>query len=288
MEPGQDPVTRTYRQFCADWKALGSLLLQLGLAGNRIAVIGENSYAWAVVHTAVLNGVGVSVPLDRMLPGDEIITLLERGEVTAVFYDASFQGIMDQAAGRLPGQIKLFCCLRPDRIKPAGSVAFQPVPEALIRPAASELTTSDPAARLVLRFEDMLTAGRSLREAGEKAYDQTVIDANVLASLLFTSGTTSVSKAVMLSHANICADIAGVAGMVKIRPRTRMLSILPLHHTFENTCGPVHGPGLWLRACHLRRPALYPEESPGIQHRHDHRRTGGVRELLPQGQGHAA
>ena len=56
-------------------------------------------------------------------------------------------------------------------------------------------------------------------------------------SLLFTSGTTSVAKAVMLSHANICADIRGLAGMVRLKPGIRLLSVLPLHHTFENTCG---------------------------------------------------
>ena len=56
-------------------------------------------------------------------------------------------------------------------------------------------------------------------------------------SLLFTSGTTSAAKAVMLSHRNICADIRGLAGMIELPAGIRMLSVLPLHHTFENTCG---------------------------------------------------
>ncbi len=232
LEPGQEPVTRTFSQFNADWRALGSALTGLGLGGSRIAVIGENSYFWSVVHTAVLNGVGVSVPLDRLLPGDEIIALLERGEVSAVFYDAAFQGIMDQAIARLPGQIRLLCCLRPDRIKPSAGVTFAPVPE-----QPDVLRSAGTGKPLTVRLEDLLALGRRRRESGDRTYDQVVIDPDALASLLFTSGTTSVSKAVMLSHGNICADIAGVAGMVRIRPRTRMLSILPLHHTFENTCG---------------------------------------------------
>jgi len=87
------------------------------------------------------------------------------------------------------------------------------------------------------RFEDLLAAGRVQREQGNRSYDLAPIDENALASLLFTSGTTSTAKAVMLSHRNICTDMAGVAGIIKLKPGTRMLSILPLHHTFENTCG---------------------------------------------------
>jgi long-chain acyl-CoA synthetase len=72
---------------------------------------------------------------------------------------------------------------------------------------------------------------------GDRQYQSQAIDADALMSLLFTSGTTSQAKAVMLSHRNVCADIQGIAGMVKLKPGIRMLSVLPLHHTFENTCG---------------------------------------------------
>ena len=235
--PGDDPQARSYREFIDDYQALGTCLMMLGYHSSRIAVIGENSYSWSVTHTAVLNGVGVSVPLDRLLPGEEIISLLERGEVSAVFYDASFHDVMIQAAERLPGQIKLLCCMRPERLKIQEPVAFLPVPDARALSRNGSAATARPDGPDIFRFDDLIAAGFAQRALGDREYDTAPIDDDALASLLFTSGTTSTSKAVMLSHRNICADIAGVGGMVSLKPGTRMLSILPLHHTFENTCG---------------------------------------------------
>lgn len=85
-----EPVTRTYREFYGDCQALGTALLNLGLGGGRLAIVGENSYPWCVADVTVMNGIGVAVPLDRMLPEDELISLLDRGEVDTLFYDASF------------------------------------------------------------------------------------------------------------------------------------------------------------------------------------------------------
>jgi len=216
-DPSAEPSAKTYQSFIDDFQALGTVLLHLGYSGKRISMIGENSYNWSVTHTAVLNGVGISVPLDRLLPEKEIITLLERGGVSAVFYDSSFHEIMLKAVRQLPGQIEMLCCMR-------GKIG---------RPAPDD-TAQGPG---IYQFEDLLAAGRLLREQGNRAYDETPIDENAMASLLFTSGTTSTAKAVMLSHRNICSDVSGVAGIIKLKQGTRMLSILPLHHTFENTCG---------------------------------------------------
>ena len=231
-EPAAESRSKTYESFINDYQSLGTILLHLGYSGKRIAVIGENSYNWSVTHTAVLNGVGVSVPLDRLLPEEEVITLLERGGVSAVFYDASFHDVMLTAVQRLPGQIEMLCCMRPDRLKGTGTVPFR-----TLAPEAQAMEYEAVRSPGFYRFEDLLSAGRAERERGNKSYDQVPIDEHALASLLFTSGTTSAAKAVMLSHRNICADVAGVAGIIKLRQGTRMLSILPLHHTFENTCG---------------------------------------------------
>ncbi len=214
-KPSAPIEKKTYRQFNDDYQALGTALLKLGLADKRIAVIGSNSYAWCLAHTAVLNGVGVSVPLDRLLPEQEIITLLERGGVSAVFYQDTFHPVMEKAIGQLPGQIEALFC-------------FSELEEQEPGLAEQVLLGSIPA---------LLEQGRELMDQNDQAYKSRPIDEQVLASLLFTSGTTSTSKAVMLSHRNICADIEGLAGIISLEPGTRLLSILPLHHTFENTCG---------------------------------------------------
>lgn len=93
-QPAGELQTKTYGAFKKDIQALGSALLGLGLGNCRLAVIGENSYAWCLVHAATICGAGTIVPLDRLLPAEEIISLLDRGEVDAVFYDPSFHGTM--------------------------------------------------------------------------------------------------------------------------------------------------------------------------------------------------
>ncbi len=226
-DPASEPETRTYAQFIENYRQLGTSLVARGFRGKKIAVIGENSYSWCITHTAVLNGVGISVPLDRLLPAAEILALLERGGVSAIFYDAAFHDVCLEANRSLNGQIELFCCMRPDRLKPSAASIFESAGE----------TDPDRKQASFVRYDDLLSEGRTMLEQGDQTYDDLTIDGDALASLLFTSGTTSTSKAVMLSHRNICADIEGLAGILKLKPGTRMLSILPLHHTFENTCG---------------------------------------------------
>lgn len=86
-------------------------------------------------------------------------------------------------------------------------------------------------------FWDILAAGQELREAGNRAYDELPIDRDAMSILLFTSGTSAKSKAVMLSHSNICANLMGMCSMVYIDEHDTFLSVLPLHHTYECTCG---------------------------------------------------
>ncbi len=219
--------TKTYHAFHEEMNALGTALLDLGLGGARIAVVGENSYAWCLAHAAVINGVGVVVPLDRLLPEDELLGLLQRANVAAVLYDGAFHATMQKAAAQLPG-IRRMICIR------ATTWKRMPDEQDPFVPATAEPTTEGA---VFSHLHSLLERGESLLAAGRRTYVEAPIDRQALAALLYTSGTTSVSKAVMLSHANIAADIVGMAQMIEIPAGTRMLSILPLHHTFENTCG---------------------------------------------------
>lgn len=82
----------------------------------------------------------------------------------------------------------------------------------------------------------LIQKGNTLIEAGRKEYLETPIDTEALNILLFTSGTTGVSKGVMLNHRNICVNLMSMCSMVKIWDDV-FLSVLPLHHTYECTCG---------------------------------------------------
>ncbi len=223
----QLPVqTRTYRQFSDDMQSLGTALLAAGLGGARIAVIGDNSYAWCAAHLSILCGVGISVPLDRLLPEEELLNLLARSRTDAIFYDATFQAVMEKARKKCPG-IRLFICMNPFKA---------PVPPDLFSPADGIEADALGGSRFIL-YDGLAARGRALLDAGDTAYADAPIDPEALACLLFTSGTTSSSKAVMLSHRNLCADVKALAGVVSFPVGLRMLSVLPLHHTFENTCG---------------------------------------------------
>ena len=220
-----EPVNRTYGQFREECQALGTAMADLGHNGSRLAIVGENSYAWCVAHVASMNGLGVAVPLDRMLPEDELLGLLERGEADVLFYDAAFHGLAEKAAAQLP-RLRHLVCLRPERLKNADQMVW----------SAPDQPVAD-GAKAFFSLNELRARGRQLLSAGDTRYTGRPIDPNTMASLLFTSGTTSASKAVMLSHHNICADIRGLAGVVRLPAGIRMLSVLPLHHTFENTCG---------------------------------------------------
>ena len=70
--------------------ALGTSLINLGLKGKRIAVIGENRYEWEIAYLSVVCGTGIVVPLDKSLPENELEDLIERSEVEAIFYSKKY------------------------------------------------------------------------------------------------------------------------------------------------------------------------------------------------------
>lgn len=212
-KPDSEPQTRTYRDFQNDYQALGTALTALGLKDSNIAIVGENSYAWRVAHAAIIGGAGIAVPLDRLLPVEELVNLIERAEVDAIFYDSIFHNNLIPALS-MNQRLQHIICLRPQLVK--GDFARE---------------------NRLLRFDDLLRQGAELIQSGDRSWLDSKIDPEAIMTLLFTSGTTSMAKAVMLSHKNVCADIKGLAGVVSLSPGIRLLSVLPLHHTFENTCG---------------------------------------------------
>ncbi len=220
----RDPESKSYRAFRQDINALGTALFALGMQGSHMAVIGENSYPWCLAYTTTVCGAGLAVPLDRLLMPDELISLMDRGRVAVVFYDPSFEDLLMQASERLPS-LTLLVRMR------AG------------KPKAEQPDWSKPLAGLKdtgptwMRLEDLLEAGDARLKDQDTGFTQVVIDPQAPMALLFTSGTTASSKAVLLSHRNVCANIQGLAGVIRLKPGTRLLSVLPLHHTFENTCG---------------------------------------------------
>ena len=211
--PGGDVHRRSFKDLLNDVEGLGTELLSMGLGGEHIVIVGANSYEWVVAHHAVVGGVGVSVPLDRQLPEQEVINLTRRGKARAFIYHPKHHEIAC-ATARDNADIQQFICMDPERLE-------SPYPD-------------DP------RFIDMSTIierGRGRIADGDRSFIDAAIDPEQMCSLLFTSGTTAASKGVMLSHKNICNNVYGSVRILDISEGARYLSVLPLHHTFENTVG---------------------------------------------------
>ncbi len=211
--PDGEEIHKKYREYLRDIEYLGTALLRLGLKGSHIAVLGENRYEWAIASMASINGVGVSVPIDKLLPANEVETLLIRGEADAYIFSPKFYRDAADIATRNKS-IRHFICM---------SMAD-----------VTEPRTDDPR---FIDMDDLLAEGKAAVEAGDRSFIDADIDTEAMSSLLFTSGTTSMSKGVMLSQRNICSNIYSVSGVIRILPGSRALSVLPLHHTFENSVG---------------------------------------------------
>ena len=256
-KPNAETESVSYLRFAGHIEALGTSLLRRGFAGERFAIIGENSYTWILAHCTILSGLGLSVPLDRLLPEGEMLELLKRAKPAVFFYASAFHKTLAAHRDEL-SFIRLFVemdeamtlpfalpegedlCRRKRRLRQlwkreclTDSVCERGKSLQQLRGARGGETRGESFVYL----SDLLEEGVALRQQGDRAFLDQKIEAATPASLLFTSGTTSLSKAVLLSHRNICSEIAGVAGMVKWKPGVRSLSLLPLHHTFENTCG---------------------------------------------------
>lgn len=196
----------SYVQFKDDIDSLGTKLTELGLKDKKVALIGENSYKWVVSYLAVVNGTGVIVPLDKELTEMEIRNLLDRAKVDAIIFSDKMESKVMEVIGD------------------AGGIDIR------INMDAAEDSEE------IRSWDRLVTEGRDLLEAGNRIFADAVIDREAMCSLLFTSGTTGLSKGVMLSHKNISANVYNMSKYVKIRRPGGGLSILPMHHTYELTC----------------------------------------------------
>jgi long-chain acyl-CoA synthetase len=196
-----------YNEFKNDVDALGTALINKGLKDKFIAVLGENRYEWCVTYLAAVNGTGIIVPLDKELPVNEIANLLTRSNASAIIFSGKYEKEIRQIS-TMVSSVKYYINMDLEQ---------------------DEQET--------LSFRQLVASGRSLLENGDRSFLDAKINAEEMNILLFTSGTTDLAKGVMLSHKNICTDLASVCSIIHIDHNDSILSILPLHHTYECTCG---------------------------------------------------
>lgn len=202
--------TYTYHDAMTRINRIGTALHAKGYRGAKISVIGENSYAWATAYLAIVCGAGVVVPLDKELSKAELEQLLIIAEVEGVFYSQKYAKIFEEI--RADGKTKLTLFVNNN-------------------------ATPEELKDYEISVDALIEDGKKLLEEGNRDYLDAQIDNEKLGVLLFTSGTTGFAKGVMLSHKNISAELMIPTVVMGIVPTDVFFSFLPLHHSYEGTCG---------------------------------------------------
>lgn len=208
----QKIIEVTYHDLKKDIDSLGTKLIDMGFQGKRIAIIAPNRYEWCVSYLAIETAGIIVVPLDKALPENEIESLIIRSKVDAVIFADKYLDIFKKIKEEKTSNLKEYICM-------------------------DFPTTQDD----ILSYRELIEQGKVLLEKGDIRLSQVEIDPNAMSIMLFTSGTTSIAKAVMLSQGNICANIYAIGCVCKVVKEDTFLSFLPLHHTFESTCTFLYG-----------------------------------------------
>lgn len=205
-------IEKTYKQIEKEIKCFSTALLNLGLENKKVAIIGNNRYEWCVSYLAVTTGNMIIVPLDKALPEKEIENLVEISGAEVVIFENKYSSVFEKIRQAENKKLEIFINMDYEKEKNG-----------------------------VLAFQELVNQGERLIEEGNDDYNKIDIDNDKLSVLLFTSGTTSQPKGVMLSQKNICSNVTATSKLAKMYPDDVLLSFLPLHHTFECTITFLYG-----------------------------------------------
>ncbi len=187
---------------------LGTALISLGLKNKRIAIIGENRFEWEIAYLAVVCGVGTVVPLDKSLPENELRKVIARSEVEGIIYSGKYEEQLKKMVLEGVGNLRT-----------------------LISMDAKTIHNG------IYSETELIQIGNIQIQNGNREFLDSKINPEEMNIMLFTSGTTSESKVVALSHKNICENLMDLAKVMDINENDKILSFLPVHHVFECTVG---------------------------------------------------
>ena len=204
----------SYNRMLEDINGLGTELFEMGYKGKRIAVIGKNRYEWVLAHLTNLMGGIVSVPLDKDLQLDELESSLIRSKADCIVFDPKLLDFIEQIKEKNTTNIQEYICM--DNIEGYKYI------------------------------RDLADKGKEKIKNGNRNYISFEVDSNSMSILLFTSGTTSKSKAVMLSQRSIASNVYGLQCIEEVGPKDTNIAFLPFHHIFGSTCI------IWTIACGVK------------------------------------
>ena len=171
-------------------------LLAEGFEGKHIALIGTSSVEWIESYLGIITGCATAVPLDAALPCEELIDLINRSDSEALFLSPKHRPYLEAFLANCPKLQKVWMLQEEVEDLPSG----------------------------VYSINELRDMGKSAAE------DASCPDAEAIATIIFTSGTTGKSKGVMLTQNNLASNVEAVK--ISAEPGTAMLSVLPIHHAF--------------------------------------------------------
>lgn len=189
-----------YSKFIEDVKCLGSYLTNLNLTNKRIGIFSDNRYEWDVAYLAAATANMIVVPIDKSLPEEEFKSIVNRSEMDVLIFDKKHLPFVEEQRKMANNSIKHYIGMDDD-------------------------------------FNQKIEQGKITLSRKDNKYNKIKIDSDKMKFMLFTSGTTSTSKCVMLSHRNICSNIEAISDALDLNKDDVILSFLPAHHTFECTAG---------------------------------------------------
>ena len=194
---------KSYKQLLEEINSLGTAYFQKGYQNKRIAIVGRNRYEWAIAHLTNLLGGIISIPLDKELQIEELESCLARSKADIVVFDEKYTKLIEQVKQRKKTKLKEYICM-------SKQTGYMAIPE-------------------------LIEEGKQLLKQGKTEYQNVKIDSYKMSILLFTSGTTSKSKAVMLSQNNIASNVYAMQLVERFYQTDVNLAFLPFHHIFGST-----------------------------------------------------
>lgn len=211
FDPKKKYEVKTYNDFRNDVINLGTGLESLmSLKGKRVVIIGQTTYHWYVSYMTMLCSEGIAVPVDKELPDNEFINVVNRARADIVIYHGKKRELIEKTKEKL-STVQYFIEMNSNEEynKEAKTIGIQKVIE----------------------------KGKAIIEKGDETFLNVKIDPEEFKVLIFSSGTTSEAKGIMICNRNLAENINAVSAYVKLYPTDRFFSVLPMHHCYESTIG---------------------------------------------------
>ena len=199
LDKNGEIVYLTARELYDEVMNLGDGLIDAGLQGAHIAIVAQNSCRYVIADITISSGVGVVIPTDKDAPSQLLATLLGKCDADAVICNANCVKKLREAQASC------------DRLK--------------------TIITIDKPMDGCLLYDDIVERGRQLKDNG--VFRNMTLDLEKPAKMLFTSGTTGANKCVVLTNANLAANIMNCLDSIRAEEFNTSMSVLPMHHATE-------------------------------------------------------